>query len=94
MRRLYEEMGISCELNEVFSFVYKARFDNGLTEYEFDHVFKGVTDKAPVPDVEEVQAWKYVGIDELLMDIENDAARYSEWFKICMRDWGSKLQGK
>ncbi|PHO01659.1 isopentenyl-diphosphate delta-isomerase, partial [Rhodobacteraceae bacterium 4F10] len=40
-RRLQEEMGFSCELEEVFSFIYKAPFDNGLTEHEYDHVMIG-----------------------------------------------------
>ena len=41
IRRLHEEMGMQCELNAIFSFVYKAEFENGLTEHEFDHVFIG-----------------------------------------------------
>ena len=37
-KRLVEEMGIKANLNEVFSFIYQAEFDNGLSEYEYDHV--------------------------------------------------------
>src|SRR3989344_7340032 len=40
-RRLKEEMEFDCELNEAFSFKYKAVFDNGLTENEYDHVLIG-----------------------------------------------------
>ena len=40
-RRLIEEMGFKTNLKEIFSFVYKARFDNGLTEHELDHVMIG-----------------------------------------------------
>ncbi|MGB1555970.1 MAG: isopentenyl-diphosphate delta-isomerase, partial [Flavobacteriaceae bacterium] len=32
-RRLREEMGFSVPLQELFSFIYKAPFDNGLTEH-------------------------------------------------------------
>ena len=32
-RRLKEEMGFDCELSEKFSFIYKAKLDNELTEY-------------------------------------------------------------
>jgi isopentenyl-diphosphate delta-isomerase len=39
--RLMEEMGISTEIEFAFSFLYKAEFENGLTENEFDHVFIG-----------------------------------------------------
>jgi isopentenyl-diphosphate delta-isomerase len=39
-RRLFEEMGFKAEL-KAFSFIYKAPFDNGLTEHELDHVMIG-----------------------------------------------------
>jgi isopentenyl-diphosphate delta-isomerase len=38
-RRLQEEMGFVCPLEEKFTFLYRAEFSNGLTEHEFDHVF-------------------------------------------------------
>jgi isopentenyl-diphosphate delta-isomerase len=40
-RRLQEEMGFKTPLKKIFDFIYKAEFDNGLTEFEFDHVFAG-----------------------------------------------------
>ena len=39
LRRLNEEMGIICHLEHVFSFIYKTKFDNNLTEHEYDHFF-------------------------------------------------------
>lgn len=42
--RLVEEMGIRVPLTKAFDFSYRAEFDNGLTEYEFDHVFTGTYD--------------------------------------------------
>jgi isopentenyl-diphosphate delta-isomerase len=47
-RRLLEEMGFKTELKELFHFIYKAPFDNGLTEHEFDHVMIGYYDENPV----------------------------------------------
>ena len=41
-RRLNEELGFATALNPIFNFVYKATFENGLTEHEFDHVFFGI----------------------------------------------------
>ncbi|MEK7619489.1 MAG: isopentenyl-diphosphate Delta-isomerase, partial [Patescibacteria group bacterium] len=43
-RRLQEEMGFDCPLNEMFTFRYLAPFPNGLTENEVDHVFFGMYD--------------------------------------------------
>ncbi len=40
-RRLREEMGFEVDLDEKFHFIYKAEFDNGLTEHELDHVMLG-----------------------------------------------------
>ena len=52
-RRLFEEMGFETELKELFHFIYKAPFDNGLTEYEFDHVILGYYDFEPIINHEE-----------------------------------------
>ena len=44
-RRMIEEMGMTVSLKELFTFVYKAHFDNGLTEHELDHVMVGYSDE-------------------------------------------------
>lgn len=40
-RRMNEELGFDCPLEEKFKFIYRTRFENGLVEYELDHVFVG-----------------------------------------------------
>jgi isopentenyl-diphosphate delta-isomerase len=57
-RRLHEEMGFTTELTELTSFIYKASFDNGLTEHEFDHIMLGRYEDNPVINPDEVAAWK------------------------------------
>lgn len=79
-RRLQEEMGFTTDVHFVDSFVYKAAFDNGLTEYEFDHLFIGRYNEAPSPSPEEVADWKYIQIDELINDIEAHPEKYTIWF--------------
>ena len=54
-RRLMEEMGFVVDLTESASFIYKAPFDNGLTEYEFDHVLVGYSNEAPQINPDEVE---------------------------------------
>ena len=81
-RRLQEEMGFDTPLREVFSFIYKATLDTGLTEYEYDHVFTGVFSGIPVCDPDEVADWAWVSPDALREDIQARPDRYSEWFKI------------
>ena len=76
-------MHIQADMFELFSFVYKAELENGLTEHEFDHVVYGISDSIPFPNPEEVQAWKYVSIAELHADVEKNPKHYTEWFKLC-----------
>lgn len=64
-RRLMEEMGFSTELKDTISFIYKAPFDNGLTEHEFDHILVGKYEEAPQPNPDEVASWKWVDLEEL-----------------------------
>jgi len=59
-RRLLEEMGVDCELEEIFSFSYRVDFPNGLTENELDHVLIGKSDSRPKPDPKEVEQWKWI----------------------------------
>src|SRR6187399_3488331 len=40
-RRIKEELGIDTRIDFAFHFIYQAGFENGLHEYEFDHVFIG-----------------------------------------------------
>ena len=81
-RRLREEMGFSTELKELFHFIYKAPFDNGLTEHELDHVMIGYFDDEPVINPEEVESWKWMNIDEIKEDMQRNPAIYTVWFKI------------
>ena len=82
-RRLMEEMGIETELREIFSFTYKAPFENGLTEHEFDHVFIGFSNDLPIPNPDEVAEYRYVDKFKLIADIEAHPHKYTEWFKLC-----------
>ena len=91
IRRLSEEMGMRCALQKSFTFEYKALLDHQLTEYEFDHVFTGVTDDEPILNPAEVATWKYVNIENLQVDVLVNPEQYTEWFKICLRDHSEAL---
>lgn len=82
MRRLQEEMGFTTHLKESVSFIYKAPFDNGLTEHEFDHVLIGYYAHDPVINTDEVEAWKWMDMEEVRRDIKKQPNLYTEWFKI------------
>ena len=83
-RRLKEEMGIDCILEPAFNFIYKAALDNGLVEYEYDHVFIGKSDAVPQPDAEEVCDYKYTTIDLLSQEISQHPANFTYWLRQCL----------
>ncbi len=81
-RRLQEEMGFSTELKELFHFIYKAPFDNGLTEHELDHVMIGYYNEAPIINKDEAENWKWMDIDTIKIDLKQNPESYTVWFKI------------
>jgi len=81
-RRLQEEMGFQTELKELFSFIYKAPFDNGLTEHEYDHVMLGTYNAEPNINKDEVEAWKWMSPEAVKEDISKNPNAYTAWFKI------------
>lgn len=81
-RRLFEEMGFVTELEEKTSFIYKAPFDNGLTEHELDHIMVGYYDDDPKLNQEEVKDWKWMSLEAVKNDIIINPSSYTEWFKI------------
>ena len=82
-RRLYEEMGMEADMQFAFSFIYKAHFDNGLTEHEFDHVYMGISDVIPKPDKDEVKSWKYMNMEDIAANLKAQPEQYTHWFRIC-----------
>ena len=83
-RRLREEMGMQCDLTPIFSFIYKATFENGLTEHEFDHVFFGESNQIPSINIEEVEDFRFVGIEELQLEIKESPQNFTPWFLIAL----------
>lgn len=81
-RRLDEEMGFVTTLEEKTSFIYKAPFDNGLTEHELDHIMVGHYEGAPNINKDEVEDWKWMSLEAVRADIIAQPELYTAWFKI------------
>lgn len=84
-RRLQEEMGFQTELKELFSFIYKAPFDNGLTEHEYDHVMLGYYDGEPDLNPREAAHWKWMKPEEINKDMEENPSGYTVWFRMIFK---------
>ncbi len=80
--RLHQEMGISTALDKAFDFTYRATFDNGLSEYEFDHVFIGSYDGPVHPDMDEVSDYCFKPVREIRESLQSNPGIYSIWFTI------------
>ncbi len=92
MRRLQEEMGFSTELKDTVSFIYKAPFDNGLTEHEFDHILVGKYNDEPVLNPEEAAGYKWLSLEEVKKDMEKNPHIYTAWFKIIFDKYYQSIQ--
>lgn len=92
LRRLQEEMGFECELEEKFHFIYKAKLDNNLYEHELDHVFTGNYEGEIHVNEEEVGDFKWISMENLIEDINSNPENYTVWFKIIFKEYLAKLQ--
>lgn len=81
-RRLQEEMGFTSPLEKIFDFIYKAEFDNGLTEYEFDHVFAGEYEGTIEYNKEEVMDYCYKSLRDVRSSLQEHPQKFSSWFQL------------
>jgi isopentenyl-diphosphate Delta-isomerase len=91
-RRLKEEMGFETNIEKVFDFVYKAEFENGLTEYEFDHVYTGEYNGKVDFNAEEVMDYRFSSMREISESIRLEPFLYTTWFLLAfpkIKNWWS-----
>ena len=85
-------MGIEITLEKIFHFKYKVKFENGLIENEFDHVFSGKYSGAPKINISEVSDWKWMSPSEIKKDLIVNSTRYTFWFKLIFNNFLEKLK--
>lgn len=83
-RRVQEELGFTCQYKEVFKFIYQVMFDNGLMEYEIDHVFFGYYNGNVIPNGDEVEEVRWIDWDSLKKEMEDHPERFTYWFRVLM----------
>lgn len=83
-RRLKDEMGFDCELEERFHFIYQVTLGNGLSEHELDFVYTGHFNGVPLINTNEVQAFRWLPMDQVIADVNEHPARYTVWFRIIL----------
>jgi isopentenyl-diphosphate Delta-isomerase len=85
-RRLLEEMGFHCDLENAFSFIYRADVGGGLVEHEYDHVFIGRFNGEPAPDPAEVSDWRWVTAAGLEVETLRHPGRFTYWFRVAFEE--------
>lgn len=93
-RRLKDELGIKCECREVFKFMYRVEFENGLVEHEIDHVFFGQYNGKVFPNVDEVEEIRWVSLDKLGEEMSDHPENFTYWFQILMKQPEMQLIGR
>lgn len=83
-RRLEEELGIDCDVEELFDFMYRTVFAENLYEYEFDHVFLADYSGSIELNREEASEIKWIDLQELKEDIVRWPEKYTSWFLIAV----------
>ena len=95
-RRLMEELGFETPIEKIFDFTYKAEFENGLTEHEFDHVFAGEYEGELKLNAGEVSDACYKDISEIKSMLQTHPQKFTAWFHIAFPRieewWASRYQ--
>lgn len=95
-RRLMEELGFGAPIEKIFDFTYKAEFHNGLTEYEFDHVFAGEYEGELNINPDEVNNFVYKEVSSIKNEMQAEPQKFTAWFHIAFPKieewWTSRYQ--
>lgn len=99
-RRLTEELGFDCRLQETFSLIYREQVAPDLIEHEYDHVFVGSFEGLPAHNPIEVERCKWLTLPSLMEQIGSHPHAFTTWFKRILVEigaaglhrWGRKLE--
>ena len=84
-RRVPEEIGCEAQgLREICAFAYRAEFDNGLCEHEFDHVLVGRCAGEIVPNPAEASETRWIGTEELAAELVAHPEHFAVWVPIVL----------
>lgn len=83
-RRLVEELGFTCWLDEVDKFQYKEKYGDIGSENEVCTTLIGKYDGEINLNPHEATAYKWMSIDNLKSGITENPDKYTIWFKIAL----------
>jgi len=83
-RRLNEELGFTCKLEEVDKFQYQEKYLDVGSENEICTTLLGQYDGELHPDPVEVADYKWMSISDVKEDMAKNPDIYTVWFKIVL----------
>lgn len=79
-RRVREELGCNAVgLRELCAFAYRAEFETGLCEYEYDHVIVGRCEGDIAPDPDEVSEARWASFDDVASELATEPRAFAAW---------------
>jgi isopentenyl-diphosphate delta-isomerase len=81
-RRLQQELGFECPLTYLYKFKYQAQFGEIGAEREYCWVYVGYYDGPVDANVSEIANWRFIGLDALNRELEQQPDSYTPWFKL------------
>nr|WP_244185058.1 isopentenyl-diphosphate Delta-isomerase [Proteus columbae] len=87
-RRLDEELGMKCDMQPIGTILYNEKVTNDLIEHEFDHLFLGFSNELPHSNPDEVMNYRWISLDTLYQDTEENPQNYSVWFRYILNRMG------
>lgn len=81
-RRLKQELGFTCPLTYLYKFKYHAQFGAVGAEHELCSVYFGRYDGSVDVNVNEIAAWRFVGVDALERQLSAKPDTFTPWFKM------------
>jgi isopentenyl-diphosphate delta-isomerase len=81
-RRLVQELGFRCPLEFLYKFKYQAQFGTIGAEHEYCWVYYGRYDGPVDVNVNEIENWRFIGLDVLERELASAPETFTPWFKM------------
>jgi isopentenyl-diphosphate delta-isomerase len=81
-------------LQQIFTLTYKAEVGNGLTEYEYDHIYLGHYDGPIEPNAAEVKSYEFVFLTDLQNRLSSHPEKFTPWLRIALPQFMESIAAK
>jgi isopentenyl-diphosphate Delta-isomerase len=82
-RRLKEELGVQeVVLRSMGAVSYHLNLGKGMQEHEYTHLLTGIYEGFLFPEAEEVRAYEWVALDQLMDELQVSPTLYARWFRL------------